>query len=74
MRLQKNRKSSDHIHITVYSKMKLLQPNKIAGIHIENIHISHLKATWSKQSFYSDASSFLQKFHMIWTRDENPLT
>ena len=37
MKLQKNRKSSDHIHNTVYSKMKLLQPNKIVGIHIENI-------------------------------------
>ena len=36
MKLQKNRKSSDHIHNTVYSKMKLCQPNKI-GIHIENI-------------------------------------
>ena len=34
MKLQKNRKSSDHIHDTVYSKMKLLQPS---GIHIENI-------------------------------------
>ena len=37
MKLQKNRKSSDHIHDTVYSKMKLLQPNKIVAIHIENI-------------------------------------
>ena len=37
MKLQKNRKSSDHIHNTVYSKMKLFQPNKIVGIHIENI-------------------------------------
>ena len=36
MKLQKNRKNSDHIHNTVYSKMKLLQPNKIAGIHIQN--------------------------------------
>ena len=36
MKLQKNRKISDHIH-NVYSKMKLLQPNKIVGIHIENI-------------------------------------
>ena len=34
MRLQKNRKSSDHIHNTVYRKMKLVQP---FGIHIENI-------------------------------------
>ena len=34
MKLQKNRKSSDYIHNTVYSKMKLLQPS---GIHIENI-------------------------------------
>ena len=34
MRLQKNRKSSDHIHNTLYSKMKLLQPS---GIHIEKI-------------------------------------
>ena len=34
MKLQKNRKSSYHIHITVYSKMKLLQPS---GTYIENI-------------------------------------
>ena len=34
MKLQKNRKSTDHIHNTVYSKMKLLQPSRI---HIENI-------------------------------------
>ena len=34
MKLQKNRKISDHIHNTVYSKMKLLQPSEI---HIENI-------------------------------------
>ena len=37
MKLQKNRKISDHIHKTVYSKMKLLQPNKIVGTYIENI-------------------------------------
>ena len=37
MKLQKNRKISDHIHNAVYIKMKLLQPNKIVGIHIENI-------------------------------------
>ena len=37
MKLQKNRKSSDQIHNTVYSTTKLLQPNKIVGIHIENI-------------------------------------
>ena len=37
MKLQKNRKSSDHIHNTVYSKIKLLQSNKIVEIHIENI-------------------------------------
>ena len=37
MKLQKNRKSSDHIHNTVYIKIKLFQPNKIVGIHIENI-------------------------------------
>ena len=36
MKLQKNRKSSDHIHNTVYSKMKLLQPSEI---HIENTKI-----------------------------------
>ena len=35
--MEKTRKNSDHIHNTVYSKMKLLQANKIAGIHIENI-------------------------------------
>ena len=34
MKLQKSRKSSDHIHNTVYSKMKLFEPS---GIHIENI-------------------------------------
>ena len=34
MKLQKNRKNSDHIHNTVYSKMKLLQPSEI---HNENI-------------------------------------
>ena len=34
MKLQKNRKSNDHIHNTVYSKMKLLQPSRI---YIENI-------------------------------------
>ena len=38
MKLKKNRKSSDHIHDTIYSKMKLLQPYKIVGIHIENIN------------------------------------
>ena len=37
MKLQKNRKSSDHIHNTAYSKMKLFQRNKIFGIHIEKI-------------------------------------
>ena len=37
MKLQKNRKSSDHIHDTVHSKMKLFQPNKIVEIHIGNI-------------------------------------
>ena len=38
MELQKNRKSSDHIHHnTVDSKIKLFQPNKSVGIHIENI-------------------------------------
>ena len=47
MKLQKNRKSSDHIHNTVYSIMNMI--------------------LWSKQSFYSDTTSFLQwdrKFHM----------
>ena len=39
MKLKKNRKSSDHIHNTVYSIIKLLQPNKIVGIHIENIKL-----------------------------------
>ena len=34
MKLQKNRKSSDHIHNTAYSKMKLLESS---GINIENI-------------------------------------
>ena len=34
MKLQKNRKGGDHIHNTVYSKMKLLQPS---GINSENI-------------------------------------
>ena len=34
MKLQKNRKSSDHIHNTAYTKMKLLQRS---GIYIENI-------------------------------------
>ena len=34
MKLQKNRKGGDHIHNTVYSKRKLLQPSEI---HIENI-------------------------------------
>ena len=34
MKLQKNRKNSDHIHNTVYSKMNLLQPS---GMLIENI-------------------------------------
>ena len=34
MKLQQNRKSSDHIHNTVNSKMKLLGP---FGISIENI-------------------------------------
>ena len=34
MKLQKNRKSSDHIHNTACSKMKLLQP---CGIDNENI-------------------------------------
>ena len=34
MKLQKIRKSSDHIHNTVDSKIKFLQPS---GIYIENI-------------------------------------
>ena len=34
MKLQNNRKSSDHIHNTLCSKMKLLQPSRI---YIENI-------------------------------------
>ena len=34
MKLQKNRKSSDHIHNIVDSKMNLLQ---LSGIYIENI-------------------------------------
>ena len=37
MKMEKTRKNSDHIHNTVYSKMKLLQPS---GIHVENIKIS----------------------------------
>ena len=37
MKLQKNRESSDHIHNTVYSKVKLFLPNKIVWIHVENI-------------------------------------
>ena len=36
MKLQKNRKSSDHIHNAIYSKMKLLQTS---GIYIENIKL-----------------------------------
>ena len=57
MKLQKNRKSNDHIHSTVAAFWNLYWKYKI----------SRLKATWSKQSFYSDATSFLQwdrKFHM----------
>ena len=34
MKLRKNRKSSDHIHNAVHSKMKLLRPSEI---HIENV-------------------------------------
>ena len=34
MKLQKNRKSTDQIHNTAYSKIKLLQSSEI---HIENI-------------------------------------
>ena len=37
MKLQKNTKSSNRIHNTVYSKIKLSQPNKTVGIHTENI-------------------------------------
>ena len=36
MKLQQNRRSSDHIHNTIYSKMELLQPS---GIYIENIKL-----------------------------------
>ena len=36
MKLQKNRKISDHVHNTVYSKMKLLQTS---GIYIENVKL-----------------------------------
>ena len=57
MKLQKNRKSNDHIHNIVAAFWNLYWKYKI----------SRLKATWSKQSFYSDATSFLQwdrKFHM----------
>ena len=36
MKLQKNRRSSDHIHNAIYSKMELLQPS---GIYIENIKL-----------------------------------
>ena len=47
MRLKKkNRKSTDHIHSTVYSKMKLLQPSRI---HIENI-----KSPVMQQAFCSE--------------------
>ena len=35
MKLEKNTKSSDYIHYTVHSKMKLLQPSEI---HTENIN------------------------------------
>ena len=56
MKLQKNRISSDHIDNTVYSKMKLLQ--------LWNLYwkykISRLKATLSRQSFYSEATRTLQ--------------
>ena len=34
MKLQKNRKSSDHIHNTWYSKLKLLQPTKILTLKL----------------------------------------
>ena len=45
MKLQKNRKGSDHIPNTVYSKTKLLQPS---GIINENIK-SHVIKTISLQ-------------------------
>ena len=63
MKLQKNRKSSDHIHNTVYSKMKLLQPS---GIHIENIKIPAEKPrnqnnlfTVMQQAFFSEIENFI---------------
>ena len=54
MKLQKNRKSNDHIHNTVAAFWNLYWKYKI----------SRLKATWSKQSFYSDTTSFDRNFHM----------
>ena len=56
--MQKNRKSSDNIHNTVYSKMKLLQPSEI---HIENTKIPAQKPleqnnlfTVTQQAFSSE--------------------
>lgn len=40
MKLQNNRKNNDHICITVYSEMKLLQ---LSGSHIEKQEDSCLK-------------------------------
>ena len=40
MKLQNDRKNSDHIYITVYSQMKLLQ---LSGSHIEKQEDSCVK-------------------------------
>ena len=71
MKLQKNRKGSDHIHNTVYSKMKLLQPFEI---HIENIKFSAWKPRDQNNLFAVTQQAFCNKIeNFIWTRDENYL-
>ena len=72
MKLQKNRKSSDHIHNTVYSKMKLLQPS---GIYIINTKFPAQKPRDQNNLLTVTQPAFCSEIeNSIWTRDENHLT
>ena len=55
--------------------MKLLQPNKIAGIHIENIKFPAQKPRDQNNLFTVTQQAFCSEIeNSKWTRDENHLT
>ena len=58
MKLQKNKKSSDHIGNTVYNKMKLLQPSEI---HFENIKFPAQKPRDQNNLFTVTQQAFCKK-------------